>query len=355
MTTGTDSRFEDRLLAQILDDYDELATPDLPAGPTAEPRRRRSRARWAAPAFAAAAAAVVVAVVAVLDSGGASSSTMHPVVAHHPAVRIAVAPRHARHGQAAHHGPHAVLYRLASESRAEAAPTGRYVVFSEIDSESDEPGQSKRTSVDDSQTGASVTYQVPHAGSQAPSKLTEGPDPQSTAAYYASLPTDPTVLRAQLLTIAKRQQAQAQAFFARQAKEAAKEQGLTPAQFQAKYRAKSPEPQVSDDDLVYETADDMLWSPLVSPQLRSSLYQVLAASSGFSVDQNATDPSGRAAVAMTHTTSVSGTPETDVTYENPQTGAVLAQTWKTGATTITAVYQPVTSSNSMPADPYSSN
>jgi hypothetical protein len=338
MTTDTDSRFEDRLLAQILDDYDELATPVAPA---AEPRRRRSRARWAAPAVAAAAAAAVV--VAVADSGGSSSSATHPVVAHHPAVRIALTPGHARHGQAAHHGPHAVLYRLASESKAEPAPTGRYVVLSEVDSESDEPRQSKRTSVDDSQTGASVTYQVPYAGSQAPSKLTERPDPQSTAAYYASLPTDPTALRAQLLTIAKRQQAQAQAFFARQAK----------AQGQPQKAQSSV--QISDDDLVYETADDMLWSPLVSPQLRSSLYQVLAASSGYTVDQNATDPSGRPAVAMTHTTSVSGTPETDVTYENAQTGVVLAQTWKTGATTITAVYQPVTSSDSMPADPYASN
>jgi hypothetical protein len=338
MTTDTDSRFEDRLLAQILDDYDELAAP---VAPVAEPRRRRSRARWAAPAVAAAAAAAVV--VAVADSGGSSSSATHPVVAHHPAVRIALTPGRARHGQAAHHGPHAVLYRLASESKAEPAPTGRYVVLSEVDSESDEPGQSKRTSVDDSQTGASVTYQVPYAGSQAPSKLTERPDPQSTAAYYASLPTDPTALRAQLLTIAKRQQAQAQAFFARQAK----------AQGQPQKAQTSV--QISDADLVYETADDMLWSPLGSPQLRSSLYQVLAASSGYTVDQNATDPSGRPAVAMTHTTSVSGTPETDVTYENPQTGAVLAQTWKTGATTITAVYQPVTSSDSMPADPYSSN
>jgi hypothetical protein len=338
MTTDTDSRFEDRLLAQILDDYDELATP---AAPPPERRRRRSRARWAAPAFAAAAAAAIV--VAVVDSGGPSSSATHPVVAQHPAVRVAVTPRHARDGLAAHHGPHAVLYRLASESKAEPAPTGRYVILSEIDSESDEPGQSKRTSVDDSQTGASVTYQIPYAGSQAPSKLTEGPDPQSTAAYYASLPTDPTALRAQLLTIAKRQQAQAQAFFAQQAKA------------QGKPQKAQTSVQISDDDLVYETADDMLWSPLVSPQLRSSLYQVLAASSGYSVDQNATDPSGRPAVAMTHTTSVSGTPETDVTYENPQTGAVLAQTWKTGATTITAVYQPVTSSDSMPADPYSSN
>jgi hypothetical protein len=340
MTTDTDSRFEDRLLAQILDDYDELATP---AAPATEPRRR-SRARWAAPAVAAAAAAAVVVVIAVADSGSSSSSGTHPVVAHHPAVRIALTPRH---GRAVHHGPHAVLYRLASESEAEAAPTGRYVVLSEVDSESDEPGQSKRTSVDDSQTGASVTYQVPYAGSQAPSKLTEGPDPHSTAAYYASLPTDPTALRAQLLTIANRQQAQAQAFFARQAKQ----EGLSGAQLQGK----AVQPQISDDDLVYETADDMLWSPLVSPQLRSSLYQVLAASSGYSVDQNATDPSGRPAVAMTHSTSVSGTPETDVTYENPQTGAVLAQTWKTGATTITAVYQPVTSSDSMPADPYPSN
>jgi hypothetical protein len=343
MTTDTDTHFEDRLLAEILADYDQLAAPAV-SEPRPQRSRARSRARWAAPALAAAAAAAVV--VAVADSGGSSGPAAHPVVAHHPAVRIALAPRH---GHApTHSGSHAVLYRLASESKAEAAPSGRYVILSETDSETDEPGQtSKRTSVDDSQNGASVTYQVPYADSHAPSTLTEGPDPQSTAAYFAALPTDPTALRAQLLAIAKNQQSQAQAFFTQQAKQ----EGLTGAQL----RGKLAQPQVSDDDLVYETADDMLWSPLVSPQLRASLYQVLAGCNGVSTNQNATDPSGRPAVAMTHSTTIDGTPETDVTYENPQTGAVLAQTWTTGSDTITSVYEPVTSSDSVPADPYPSN
>jgi hypothetical protein len=31
---------------------------------------------------------------------------------------------------------------------------------------------------------------------------------------------------------------------------------------------------------------------------------------------------------------------------------VLAQIWKTGSDTITAVYQPITSTDAVPADPY---
>jgi hypothetical protein len=252
-------------------------------------------------------------------------------------IRVA-GPQH--HGHAT--GPHAVLYRLASVSRAEPAPSGRYLILSETDTDSGEPGQvSKRTSVDDSQTGGSVTYQVPFADTGAPSRLDEGADPQNTAAHYASLPTDPAALRARLLSMAKRQQAQAQAFFARQAMQ----QGVTKPGLQT-------QPQISDDDFVYEEADDMLWSALVPPTLRSALYQVLAGRSGYTVDQHATDPSGRPAVAMTHTTTVGGTPEAEVTYEDPQTGAVLAQRWTVGSDTMQSVYAPVTSSDTMPSDPY---
>jgi hypothetical protein len=135
---------------------------------------------------------------------------------------------------------------------------------------------------------------------------------------------------------------------------------------------------------VYQEANLLLWSPLVSTTLRSALYKVLAATSGFSITTGVTDPSGRPAIEMTR--HYNGIPETDTTYEDPTTGAVLAQVWiisggngPTDATssaqaaqakasadgdgpvtnpseseTITAVYQPVTSSNTVPPDPYSS-
>jgi hypothetical protein len=326
----SDTRFEDRLLAEILDQYEELVAP-APT-PLSLAARRHRNLRRAVPALAGAAVAAA-AVLAVADTGGSA-----PHHGGHRPIHVSVAARHGHAGG----GPHAVLYRLAANAKDVPAPGGRYIALTESDTDSGEPGQvSSRTSVDDTQTGASITYQVPYADTGAPGQLSEGPDPQNTAAHYASLPTDPSALRTQLLALAKRQRTQALAFFERQAKQ----QGMTKPGLQH-------QPQVSDDDLVYEEADDMLWSPVVGPQLRSALYQVLAGCSGYTVDQHATDPSGRPAIAMTHTTTIDNTLEAEITYENPQTGAVLAQTWKVDSDTTTAVYQPVTSSDTMPGDPY---
>jgi hypothetical protein len=52
------------------------------------------------------------------------------------------------------------------------------------------------------------------------------------------------------------------------------------------------------------------------------------------------------------TRSYTGVSETDTTYEDPTTGAVLAQVWKNGTDVITSVYQPVTSAAAIPTDPY---
>jgi len=48
-----------------------------------------------------------------------------------------------------------------------------------------------------------------------------------------------------------------------------------------------------------------------------------------------------------------GVSETDTTYEDPSTGAVLAQVWNraSGSDVITAVLQPVTSTNIAPSNP----
>jgi hypothetical protein len=239
------------------------------------------------------------------------------------------------------------LYQLASASAAAPANHGRYDILSETDTETGIAGESKRTSVVDTRTGASTTYQQAYpVGGQAPGSdytsepatLTEGPDPTSTEAWFSALSTDPTALRAQLLAIAKQQAAQSAQEFQKQAAQAGK---AIPANAQ---------PVLSDDDEVYQEADTLLWSPLVQPDLRSALYKVLAGTSGFTVTTSATDPAGRPAIAMTR--HYNGVPETDTTYEDPATGAVLAQVWAESGDTITAVYQPVTSSNAIPADPY---
>ena len=182
-----------------------------------------------------------------------------------------------------------------------------------------------------------------------PPVLTEGPDPSSTEAWFGALPTDPAALRGQLLSMAKQQAAAASA-------------GLA-----ASGKAAPVAPALSDDDYVYEEANTLLWSPLVQPTLRSALYRVLAQTPGVSVNPNATDPSGRPAIAMTRTDGSAGvqdgrqvhdpsssTGATEVTFEDPSTGAVLAQVWTVDHDTLTAVYQQATGSDSVPPDPYAS-
>jgi hypothetical protein len=248
-----------------------------------------------------------------------------------------------------------LLYQLASASAAVPALSGRYVVLSETDTETGYAGESKRTTVEDTQTGASTTYQAafPVNGvapsssyTSEPAVLTEG-HTQANAAFYAGLPTDPTELRGMLLRMAQQEEAAANAAM------------------QAKPGAVGTEPTLTDDDNVYQEADEQLWNPLVGPALRSALYKVLAATPGVTVTDNATDPSGQAAIEMQRTytpygygsgTPQSGGPETEttITYEDPATGEVLAQVWSTNQDVITAVYQPITSTNTIPPDPYTS-
>jgi hypothetical protein len=256
----------------------------------------------------------------------------------------------------------AILYRLASVSASIPPLQSRYLVLTETDTDSRVAGATLRTSVIDTQTGASTTYQhttengqprsTVHTGYTGPPPiLTEGPDPASTEAWFAALPTDPTALRAQLLSIAKQQATQ----------------GKTDAPGSAAAGAGVPsaiQPTLSDDDYVYEEANSLLWSPLVQPALRSALYQVLAQTSRVTVNPNATDPAGRPAIAMTRTGggagvqagylvhNIPGAAATLVSYEDPSTGAVLAQVWSEKADTMTAVYQPATSSATIPPNPY---
>jgi hypothetical protein len=322
--------FENRLLTTILQDFESLTA--APARASGARRKRTSRVAPSRLALSASAAvgvaAVAIAVVGTTALGGAGGGAA-PAAA--SAKTLAV-------------------YRLASASAAAPALTGRYYVLSETDTETGQDGPSKRTSVINAQTGASVTYQQAATGTNIPGTLTEGPDATSTEAWYQALPTDPTTLRAKLLSVAQQQQQQAEQEMAEQAKEALAKNPSLAGKLGSKLTPKQP--QLSDDVLVYQEANLLLWSPLVQPQLRAALYRVIANTGGYSLNSNATDPSGRPAVAMTNTSTVDGTPETDVIYEDPSTGAVLAQVWKMGTDTITSVYQPVTTSNTVPSDPY---
>ncbi|HEU5001639.1 MAG TPA: hypothetical protein VFW71_02525 [Actinomycetota bacterium] len=255
-------------------------------------------------------------------------------------------------------GP-AVLYHLAATSAAVPALQGRYLVLPETDTDSRAPGVTERTTVIDTQTGASTTYRHTSASRPAsgtvhtccttpPSVLTEGPDPTRSEAWFAALPTDPAALRARLISVAKQQAAQAAAGTGA-----------------GKAVPTAIQPVLSDDDYVYEEANSLLWSPLVQPGLRSALYQVLAQTPGVNVNPNATDPAGRPAIAMTRTDASAGVQAgsvvhnpsgsraaTEVTYEDAARGAVLAQVWTVNHDTLTAVYQPATGSATIPPDPY---
>lgn len=333
MSASTETRLAQSLEALVTG---QPFAPDIDA---VERRGRHLRRRARAlRAVAGASLAAVVAVAAVAAPGGTP-------------VQVAKPPSTSATGSA-------VLYRLASASAAVPPLQGRYLVLAETDTDSRSPGQSQRTSVIDTETGASTTYQLPAPGGAGPGVvhtcctseppvLSEGPNPTSAEAWFAALPTDPAALRTQLLSIARQQAAAASAGTAASGKAAP----VTPA--------------LSDDDYVYEEANTLLWSPLVQPALRSALYQVLAQTPGVSINPDATDPSGRPAIAMTRTDASAGVQDgrqvhtasgansaTEVTFEDPATGAVLAQVWTVDHDTLTAVYQPATGSEVVPPDPY---
>jgi hypothetical protein len=129
---------------------------------------------------------------------------------------------------------------------------------------------------------------------------------------------------------------------------------------------------VSDDDMVFQQASDMLWNPLVSPALRAALYQVLASVPGVTVNTAAHDSAGKPSVEISRVDN-SGFPggKSDgigyATYEDAATGAVLESTVTyppgsdmvtpqdpTGTGTIvdTTVYTSVTWTSTVPGNPY---
>jgi hypothetical protein len=224
-----------------------------------------------------------------------------------------------------------VLYKLsAAAAKAPARPDGRYVVMAE------KQDNYARTSVLDSLTGDVWTYQ---RGAGVPSELPVARHDSPTAAQFDAMPTGAAALRALLLKQAKEQQAQA---IAEQQKEL---------KAHGKKGAVIHQPQLTDDDWVFEQATMMLWNPLVGPDLRSALYKVLAATPGVRVDSQARDDLGRPAVEISRYDAA--TRVDDQTFENPKTGAVLetAFVYRDG-TKGTDLYLSVTSRSTVPPNPY---
>jgi hypothetical protein len=320
---GTD---ED-LLRELMD----RAVGDLHASPAvitrvlARQRRRRWRNRAVTTVVTGAAAGTVAGVVVAGQGGGAQSQ---------PGATPARL-------TAAQH----VLYQLSDAAAAAPAPAGRYVELTETQS-----GGINRTSVLDRQTGDVYTYQ---RGAGVPSQLPVAKHDSPTTAQFAGWPTEPVQLRALLLSQAHQQNAAAE-------KELQQQLSTLPAKLREKKVAAQAQAGITADDLVFEQATDTLWNPLVPPSLRSALYKVLAGTPGVTVRTHARDLSGRPATEISRVDNADG--ETTSTFEDPATGTVLESLFVTPATRATGatgntdydLYQSITSSATLPANPYTS-
>jgi len=314
---GIDEEIVRELMHRCTDDLH--ASPHITVGVVRRQRRRRLRNRALSVAATGAAAGTVFAVVASASGGaprpGTSPASGGPSSAA-PALELTASQK--------------ILYKLsAAAAKAPARPEGRYVVMAE------KQDTYARTSVLDSLTGDVWTYQ---RGAGVPSELPVARHDSPTAAQFDAMPTGAAALRALLLKQAKEQQGQA---IAEQQKEL-KAHGK---------KAVIRQPQLTDDDFVFEQATTLLWNPLVGPELRSALYKVLAATPGVRVDSHARDDLSRPAVEISRTATATGIE--DQTFENPKTGAVLETAFVyQGGTKGTDLYLSVTSRDTVPPNPY---
>jgi hypothetical protein len=325
----------------VLHDLMHHATADLhapsavTAGIVSLHRRRRVRTRLMGVGATGAAAGIVA---GVLASGGSTAprSTASHSTTINGTIKLTAAQR--------------TLYHLSDAAAATSRPAGRYVVMHEKQTTQGNNGgeeSTERIDVIDTATGGGLTYQdYPSA----PHQLSDATG--TTQAQYDAMPTAPAALRAFLLNQAEQQAKQAQRVTQQKFKQIEKRTGK-------KYKFAYPAgPQIDASTLVYEQATYTLWSPLLSPALRSALYKVLAATPGVVVKTGQHDALGRPAVEISHWNRWAG--EYTEVFDNPATGATLETADVTPANPAkhiaasygSDVYQSITRTNTIPPNPY---
>jgi hypothetical protein len=311
---GIDEDIMRELMHSCTDDLH--ASPHVAAAIVRRQRHRQLRHRAFGVAVAGAAAGTAVTVVASAP-GTARPGQNNTASAGPTAIRLTAAQQS--------------LYQLSDAAAKTGRPGGRYVILTE------KQDSAARTSVLDSLTGDVWTYQ---RGAGIPSELPVARHDSPTTAQFDAMPTDTASLRALLLKQAKEQQAQAIAWEEKERAKVGKKEVIR-------------QPQLTDDDFVFDQATTLLWNPLVGPQLRAALYKVLADTPGVRVNSHAQDKLGRAAVEISRTATSTGI--VDQTFENPKNGAVLetAFIYQDGTEGFD-LYLSVTSSNHVPPNPYQS-
>jgi hypothetical protein len=310
------------------------ASPAVTAGIVASHRRRRNRNRVLGLAATGVAAGTAFGLVAAGAGPGAGAGAPGgPAAAGRPplpAIRLTAAQR--------------TLYHLSSVAAKATQPPGRYVVLTET--QADDSSSYQRTSVIDSQTGDTWTYQK-GAGVPATLPVDRG---GTTQAQFARWPTDPVALRALLLKQAKQQ------FAAGIRAERAQLKKLPKALAGKKRGVLQPDPP-TDDSFVFEQATITLWNPLPSPALRSALFKVLASTPGMTVDSHGKDSLGRASVEISRTDNSEG--EVTSVFEDPADAGVheMLFSWpargSAAASQSSDVFLSTTRTDTFPADPYS--
>jgi hypothetical protein len=224
------------------------------------------------------------------------------------------------------------LRQLSSVAAGSAGLAGRYVTMKEV-----QDGNVHRTSVIDTRTGDVWTFQ---SGPGVPAELPVARHDSPTQAQYNAIPTDTAALRKLLIRQFYQQRRQARAAMLKQV---AKEKKLGRP---VRGKAVMSQPKIGDDDIVFEQATDMLWSPLVGPSLRAALLKVLEEMPAIRVDPSATDAAGHPAVEISRVDSFG---ETIAVYENPSSATVLETSFAGPTGNGSDLYLSVTSSDTPPS------
>ena len=304
---------------------DVHAPASIAAQVVSRQRRRERRGRILTLTATTAALGTAAGVVALVPRQAAPNPGAHPA---RPAITLTAAQR--------------TLYRLSSLAATTPQGQGRYVVMREIQD------NYQRTSVIDSRTGDVWTYQQ---GAGVPAELPVARHDSPTEAQFAAMPTDPSALRAVLISQYDQQQKQADAAMAAQLKQ--KDKIL-----RRQHRPAIRPLRLTADDKVFEQANLLLWNPLVPPALRSAVFRVLAATPGVQVNSHARDDRGRPAVEISWFDRV--TSDTLATFEDPATTRLLEQTDTSTPAAVNSqtsstgrdLYLSITRTSSVPPNPY---